>query len=172
MNERQKKDVGTLTPLSQENDWSLSTGSDIESALAAAENLLDRSNRARQSSRYTGFVMLGTAGAAVAGLYVGINSLVTSYLDLQFLPISILMPPLALTLVASLVLAAALQSYGKHRRQKEAELLLNLSTQISAMVSEVLLDVARRERWSYMRQRTLELRLSAFPLHRQSTPDR
>lgn len=51
-------------------------------------------------------------------------------------------------------------------RRKSLYFRLNLAQGIVGMLREVVLDVAERENWSYIRLETTNLRISAFPLGR------
>jgi hypothetical protein len=142
---------GELTPVS---------GEDVEAALRVAEGIAAEADlAARQDAMdriwasVAGAVTLAAAAltAAVLGDHVG-----TAWFR-WFVAVA----------TAGLLgaLAASWWSILRlHSRRRSTGARMDLAKDIVGMLREVTLDVAERERWSYIRLEAVKLRLSAFPL--------
>ena len=133
------------------------SGTELESALVAAEHLL---SRGQEDTRHAQNVRLATVSlslltvASMAGIIIAI---VESAQTGGFIALAVLVSA-ALPVCAYLL--HLMQDAGGSRASFHREVAID----IAGMVREVFLDVAEREEWSRVRIETTRLRLSAFPL--------
>jgi hypothetical protein len=147
-------------PRRRKGDRASVTGEDVEAALRVAEGIAAEADlAARQDAMdriwasIAGAVALSAAALTVAllGDHVG-----TAWFR-WFVAIA----------TAGLLgaLAASWWSIVRlHARRRSLRARTDLAKDIVGMLREVTLDVAERERWSYIRLEAMKLRLSAFPL--------
>jgi hypothetical protein len=135
------------------------TGEDIEFALRAAEGLAAEADVAERQDKMArvwasmATAVILSASALTAGLLsdrvgtVGFRVLVA---------------------IATFILLGGLAAgwwwiLGTHYKRQSSYLRLSLAVDIVGIVREVMLEVAERERWSYIRLQATKLRISAFP---------
>jgi cation transport ATPase len=141
--------------------WRLSTSEDLESTLKAAERLLRQAEeRSRHEQNRTGAI-LSVMAATVLSLFAGILLAVQL---LMYGSITQAFAAIISVVAAIVVLGFSIRALLIQRQRVTLDFTLHLATQMSSMVSEALLDVADREKWSYLRLQSTKLRLSAFPL--------
>lgn len=135
--------------------WRLSTGEDLERALTAAERLLAESGAEARHLQDRSF---NFASLAVV-VFLSLAASLYAIFDFGSAPI-------AATAVASMfaLLVMTLLKYAANRRRLREVTTLNIASDIASLVSESVAEVAERERWSELREQTLRLRLSAFPM--------
>lgn len=134
--------------------WRLSTGDDLEGALRAAERLLQQAEERRRHEDNRLF--------AIGSILVGVGlSFIASFISLfRYANLALALS----TVITAGLLLGLLRWLMVQRRRNPADQVLDLATQLSSMAGEVLLDVAERERWSFVRIEATKLRLAAFPL--------
>jgi hypothetical protein len=142
--------------------WKLSTGDDLESALRAAERLLQQAEDRRRHEQNRTFALLSGIAGTTLSLFGSLVVVVefASFGSSEARALTALLSFLSAAVVISLMV----RSLAIQRRRIAFDFTLTLAAQISAMVAEALVDVADREVWSYLRLQATKLRLSAFPL--------
>lgn len=142
--------------------WRLSTGDDIETALRAAERLLQQAEDRR---RHEQNVRIGILSIAIVTFLSLIASILVTVQALEFghtvIEVGAAVVGVVITICVLAGLAAAIV---RQRRRVAFDYAHRLATQLSSMITEAVVDVAERERWSYLRLQSTRLRLSAFPL--------
>jgi hypothetical protein len=134
--------------------WRLSTSEDFELVLQAAERLLRQAEERKRHEDNKAFTLVS--------ILIGVSlSFIASFVTLfRFVNLAYVIPAIAAAIIMVLLGVALVNQ----RRRDPAGYVLRLATQLASMASEVLLDVAERERWSYVRLEAAKLRLSAFPI--------
>jgi hypothetical protein len=135
------------------------TGEDIEFALNAAEGLAAEADRAEHQANTTRF-WASVATALLLALSALTAGTLTGHVGTAGFRV--------LAAVATVILLTAAASswwwiLRADYRRKSSNLRLSLAQDIVGIVREVMLDVAEREQWSYMRLEATRLRVSAFP---------
>jgi hypothetical protein len=150
---------GDSSMRSSAKEHSFVTGEDIEFALRAAEGLAAEADLAERQDRiarvWVGMatVVILSASALTAGLLSGHVGTVGFRVFVS---------------IATFILLGGLSAgwwwiLGTHSRGRSSYLRLSLAVDIVGIVREVMLEVAERERWSYVRLQATKLRVSAFP---------
>jgi hypothetical protein len=144
--------------------WRISTGVDVEDALRAGERLLAQAEeRHRHGQNVTiGLysIMVGTGLSFVASIVISFRVLSFGYGNAEA---TVAIVTAAATLAILLATARALFI---QRQRMYTDYTLRIATELAAIVDEVLVEVAERERWSHLRIETTKLRLSVFPVYR------
>jgi hypothetical protein len=61
------------------------------------------------------------------------------------------------------VLILTIRALIRERQRAELDYTIHLAVKMASMIDEALVDIADREKWSYLRIEATKLRLSAFP---------
>lgn len=140
--------------------WDIS-GDDLEIALYSAERMLAQAEDRRryEQNRVVGLTSLLLF--ILLSMFASIFGAVQSALYFDTASVVATGGTAAVTAILSSII---LRSITVRRRRTRRDVQLYLAARLGRMVSDVLLDVAARERWSYFRVETCKLRLSAFPL--------
>jgi hypothetical protein len=142
--------------------WKLSTGEDLENALRAAERLLAQAEERRRHEQNRTYAILSTMVAATLSLFASIFA-ATEFLAGGYVRAQ--QSAAFLTVLAVFaVLMLSIRALLRQRRQIDFDFTLRLAVELASMINEALLDVAEREKWSYLRLQATKLRLSGFPL--------
>ncbi len=157
---------GDDRPQGQRHDrvkaWRLSSGDDLEVALRAAERLLQQAEERHRHEQNRGFALLSLLVAVGLSL---VASLLIVVQVIQFRSSSAEVPvATGGVMVAAAGLLLLLRTLLNQRSRIRHDYTLRLATRLASMISESLVDVADRERWSYLRLQATKLRLSAFPM--------
>lgn len=142
--------------------WRLSDGDDLEQALRAAERLLQQAEERHRHEQNRGFAIVSLLVAVGLSL---VASLLVVVQVIQFRSSSAEVPVATGGAIATgVALFLLLRAVLNQRRRIAHDYTLRLATQLASMITEALVDVAERERWSYLHLQATKLRLSAFPM--------
>ena len=137
------------------------TGADIEMALRAADGLIAEDRLLRRQEALTRLY------ASIAIALILAASSITEALLSEHLGTTAFKVFVGIATFAILAtLPTSLWVLRTRNRSRSAYLRLGVAQDITAMLDEVVLSVAEREHWSYVRLEATKLRLSAFPLSR------
>ena len=137
----------------------LITGEDIEFALRAAENLASEADLAVRQDK------IARVWASMATVVIlSASALTGGLLSDRIGTIGFRV----FAAIAAFILLGGLAAcwwwiLRTHNRRNSPYLRLSLASDIVGIVREVMLEVAERERWSYIRLEATKLRVSAFP---------
>ncbi len=128
---------------------------DLEMALEAAERMLaeaDARHRYQESRTFTIWSLV----------VVVVASLLASLLAFSYLYSIIYCVVPVVVAIVLLSLLFRLLRVQQHRARYD--LRLRLAGRLASLINESYLEVAERERWSYLRREATKIRLNAFPL--------
>jgi hypothetical protein len=149
--------------------WRLATGEDLEHALRAAERLLSQAeNRHRHGQNVTNglySIMIGTGLSFIASLAISLRFLTFGYGTTENATAIIT------AIVTVVVLAVTVGALFQQRQRMYMDNTLKIATRLAAMIDELLVEVAEREKWSQLRIESTELRLSVFPVYKRRRQD-
>jgi len=150
--------------------WKLASGDDLERALRAAEHLLAQAEERRRHEENRSFALTSVVIGVVLSLAASLVAVVKVF-SFESVGGTVLATVFSI-LLSSVILTMSLRALLRQRHNNEGGHTLRLATEIAALVGEAMVDVADREKWSYLRLEATKMRLSAFPLldrpHRMS----
>jgi hypothetical protein len=158
-----EEEYSTKSARKRAEAWKLSDGADIEYALGAAEYLLWQAEERRRHEQNVRVGIWTTLAFVSLSLGSSVFALIQVVVFNHDAPE--ILAALAGVIVTSAVMVIIWRSLRRQQRRISLDYTLRIATQLSAMINEALVDVAEREKWSYLRLQATKLRLSAFPLH-------
>lgn len=138
------------------------SGRDIEFALSAAEELLEKAERRRFHNEDRATEILSIAGGTVVSLLLA-AFVVVQYMIEGFNPITAVAAIFFTVMPITMIVSYWLIRYQRLRHDKAGMNLYRRAAELASMVDELYLDVAKREGWSTFRSDAVRVRLSVFP---------
>jgi hypothetical protein len=135
-------------------------GEDIELALRAAEGLAAEADLAERQDNMAGTLAI-VATAVILSAAVLTAGLLSDHVGTVSFKVFV---AIAAFILLGAFAASCRWILRTHNRRKSPDLRLRLALDIVGIVREVILVVAERENWSYIRLEATKLRISAFPL--------